>query len=97
MKTKIPSHCCVASKCFDEYGVPTEPGVQQDAQEYFGRLCDRLEHQLNTCTSNTLREELFENIFKGSFAEQLTVMHLFWMTNLLNMAFLVLLRLHSND
>ena len=68
-KAYNPKDWCYSFK--DEYGMPTAPGIQQDAQEYFGKLCDRIETQLTTCEPKNLKNLLFENIFKGSYAEQL--------------------------
>ena len=68
-KAYHPKDWCYSFK--DEFGLPTAPGIQQDAQEYFGKLCDRLESQLKTCSPKNLRQELFEDTFKGLYAEQL--------------------------
>lgn len=50
----------------DERGQPVNVRVQQDAQEFFNVLCDRLEKKLK----GTSQEHLFKQMFGGHLANQ---------------------------
>ena len=60
-----PAGWCYAYK--DEQGRPTNSGVQQDAQEYFNVLCDRIEAKLK----GGPMELLLQQSFAGKMSQQL--------------------------
>jgi hypothetical protein len=51
----------------DEFGQPTNVVVQQDAQEYFNLLCDRLENVLQ----GTTQEKLLQQSMRGETTSQI--------------------------
>ena len=54
-----PKDFCASFKDFD--GAPINPMIQQDSQEFFNNLCDRIENSLK----NTKYRYIIDNIFTG--------------------------------
>jgi ubiquitin C-terminal hydrolase len=54
-----PKDFCASFKDFD--GAPINPMIQQDSQEFFNNLCDKIENSLK----NTKYRYIIDNIFTG--------------------------------
>lgn len=66
--SKVAYHTASWTHSYKDYdGKPTNPLIQQDAQEYFNRLCDLLEGELG----GSPQAKLIQSNLRGAYARQL--------------------------